>query len=104
GVLFYDRSNAPQGKSMNVTLATGLPGSFELTTVSTASSHLSGDLWFTQTLPDCSHCTFHIGEYIGLAYGSDGAANMVWTDLRRFVTLPDGRHGYSTSVMYARRV
>jgi hypothetical protein len=103
GILFYDRGDDPDGQTMEVTLASGLPGSFQLNTVSTAPSHLSDDLWFTQTLPDCFHCVFHIGEYLGLAYGSDGAANMVWSDLRRYVTLPDGRQGYSTNVMYARQ-
>jgi len=102
GILFYDRGDDPDGQTMRVTLATGLPGSFQLSTGSTAASHLSDDLWFAQTLPDCSHCVFHIGEYLGLAYGSDGAANMVWSDLRRYVTLPDVRQGYSTNVMYAR--
>ena len=32
--------------------------------------------------PACEFCaTFH-GDYIGLAYGSDGHANAAWTDMR----------------------
>jgi hypothetical protein len=102
GILFYDRSDDPEGKTAEVTLATGLPNSFELSRISTAPSHLSDDLSFTQTLPDCHRCVFHIGEYIGIAYGSDGAVNMTWTDLRHFATTPDGRRGYTMNVVYAR--
>jgi len=102
GLLFFDRRSDPQGKTMNVTLATGRPGSFELDTIATAPSHLNRDLWFSQTFPDCVRCVYHVGEYVGLAFGSDGAANMVWPDLRRFVERPNGRRGYSMNVMYAR--
>jgi hypothetical protein len=102
GILFYDRSDDPNGKTMNVTLATGVLGSFDLRTITTASSHLNGDLWDQQTLPDCKYCVFHIGEYIGLAYGSDGVANMTWTDLRHFTIGPNGRMGYTMNIDYAR--
>jgi hypothetical protein len=102
GVLFYDRTNDPSGKTMNVTLATGLPGSFDLQTITTAPSHLNGDLWDQTTLPDCKFCVFHIGEYIGLSYGSDGTANMTWADLRHLTTGPDGRKGYTMNVDFAR--
>ncbi len=100
GILFYDRSDTPN-KTMNVTLATGAPGDFDLTRITTAASHVSDDLWLTYTLRDCHRCTWHVGEYIGLAYGSDGTANMTWTDLRRFVTLPNGRRGYTMNIDYA---
>jgi hypothetical protein len=102
GILFYDRSGDPRGKTMNVTLATGLPGSFDLTRITTAPSHLSHDLWWQQTLPDCHRCVYHIGEYLGAAFGSDGAANMVWADLRHFTTTPQGDSGYTMNVDYAR--
>jgi hypothetical protein len=101
GVLFYDRSAHPDGKVMNVTLATGLPGHFALATVSTAPSHLSRDLWLSETLSDCIQCVYHVGEYIGLAYDSQGVAHMTWTDLRRRETLPDGRTGYTMNIEYA---
>ena len=39
---------------------------------------------------------------MGLAYGSDGTANMTWTDLREFEALPDGRKGFTMNVDYAR--
>jgi hypothetical protein len=31
-----------------------------------------------------------MGDYSGLANGSEGTANMTWTDLRHVVTTPDG--------------
>src|SRR5262249_28476627 len=68
GVLFYDRSADPEGKTMNTTLATGLPGAFRSETISTAPSQLSGDLWLSENLSDCQRCVFHVGEYLGLAY------------------------------------
>jgi hypothetical protein len=102
GVVFYDRGEAPGGKTVNVTLATGLPGHFELETITTAPSHLSNDLWLSENLSDCHRCVYHVGEYIGLAYGSDGAANMTWTDLRHLVTLPNGRKGFTMNIDYAR--
>ena len=102
GILFYDRSADPHGDTMDVTLATGLPGDFDQERVTTAPSHLSDDIWFTQTLPGCSLCVFHIGEYIGLSYGSDGTANMTWTDLRHYTTTPNGHSGYAMNVDFAR--
>jgi hypothetical protein len=102
GIAFYDRSGDPRGKTMNVTLATGLPGSFDLTRITTAPSHLSADLWWQQTLPACDRCVYHIGEYFGIAFGSDGAANMVWADLRHYTTTPQGKSGYTMNVDYAR--
>jgi hypothetical protein len=56
---------------------------------------------------DCN--VFH-GDYTGLAYGPDGAVNVVWTGLNRLVTTPQidpytgALHdGYAQDAMYARR-
>jgi hypothetical protein len=102
GILYYDRSVDPGRKTMNVTLATGMPGHFEFRTVTSEPSHVSDDLWFTQMLPGCDRCAFHIGEYLSLAYGSDGVANMTWADLRHYTSTPNGRRGYAMNVDYAR--
>ena len=101
GILFYDRSDDPQGKTMNVTLATGSPGDFDMETICTAPSHLSGDLWLSENLPNCHQCVYHVGEYLGLAYDSEGTAHMSWADLRQFETLPNGRQGYTINIDYA---
>ena len=56
---------------------------------------------------DCN--AFH-GDYTGLATGSDGSINIVWTGLNRFDTTPQvdpytgGAHdGYVQDAMFARR-
>jgi hypothetical protein len=55
-------------------------------------------------------CSIFIGDYTGLAVGSDGRVNVVWTGLNRFVTSPQidpytgRRHdGYASDAMFARR-
>lgn len=56
---------------------------------------------------DCN--VFH-GDYTGLAVGSDGSVNVVWTGLNRLVTTPqidfytgDLHNGYAQDAMFARR-
>jgi hypothetical protein len=56
---------------------------------------------------DCN--VFH-GDYTGLAVGSDGSINVVWTGLNRFVTTPqidfytgELHDGYAQDAMFARR-
>lgn len=55
-------------------------------------------------------CNIFHGDYTGLAVGSDGSINVVWTGLNRFVTSPQvdfytgGLHdGYAQDAMFARR-
>ena len=81
GILYHDRGNA-NGPTYTTALAQGRPGSFVKTTVSTAPSNPTMSEFFQAGVPDCEFCaTFH-GDYIGLAYGSDGHANATWTDMR----------------------
>jgi hypothetical protein len=56
---------------------------------------------------DCNE--FH-GDYTGLAVGSDGSINVVWTGLNRWAVSPQrdfytgGPHdGYAQDAMFARR-
>ncbi len=53
---------------------------------------------------ECPYCsTFH-GDYLGLDYGSDNKANMVWTDMRDKVSaLVADRGQYLQFVYFARR-
>ena len=39
-------------------------------------------MFFAANTPGCRNCAVFHGDYIGLAYGADGSANMVWTDMR----------------------
>jgi hypothetical protein len=81
GVLYHDRGNS-NGPTYDTSLAEGQPGSFAKTVLDTAPSNPTMSEYFQAGVPGCEFCaTFH-GDYIGLAYGSDGHANATWTDMR----------------------
>ena len=55
-------------------------------------------------------CNIFHGDYTGLAVGSDGSVNVVWTGLNRSVTTPQidfytgqPHQGYAQDAMFARR-
>jgi hypothetical protein len=55
-------------------------------------------------------CSVFIGDYTGLAVGSDGAVNVVWTGMNRWETSPQvdrytgaPHQGYTQDAMFARR-
>ncbi|HEX6663801.1 MAG TPA: sialidase family protein [Gaiellaceae bacterium] len=81
GVIYNDRS-ATTPSVYNASLSEGQPGSFVKTVVSTAASHPTQSRFFQAGVPDCMTCAVFHGDYIALAYGSDGKANMAWTDMR----------------------
>jgi hypothetical protein len=101
GVIFYDRSGDPS-TLFDVTLMDGSPGSFVSSRISTQSSHLDKNLWFPAGVPACPRCASWIGEYVALAYGGDGRANVAWTDLRRRVTVSGVGNGYTENIFYAK--
>src|SRR5262245_56582321 len=37
---------------------------------------------FQAGVPGCENCAVFHGDYIKVAYGSDGRANVAWTDMR----------------------
>ena len=81
GILYNDRGSS-NGALYNASLAEGPAGSLVKTTVSTAASNPTQSRYFRAGAPGCENCaTFH-GDYIGLSYGSNGKANMAWTDMR----------------------
>ena len=81
GVLYHDRG-ATNADTYTTALAEGLPGSLVKTTISTAPSHPRESEFFQAGVPGCETCALFHGDYIGLAYGSDGHANATWTDMR----------------------
>jgi hypothetical protein len=98
GVLYNDRTSATE---YHVTLAT-TSSPFAFTRVTTAPSNPVDSLFFQAGVPGCEKCaTFH-GDYIGLDYGTDGKANMAWTDMRRVVSL-DGETGHTENSFFARK-
>jgi hypothetical protein len=102
GVAYHRRNTF---ETYDTYLAQGFPGLGFLTSkVSTASSHPRDALYFTfgDLAPGCESCTGFIGDYIGLAYGRDGRANLSWTDMRDIDTV-DGVTGYNEHIYFARR-
>jgi len=60
------------------------------TTISTDPSDPTDSVYFQAGADGCEECaTFH-GDYINISYGSDGVANIVWTDMRDFDADLDG--------------
>jgi hypothetical protein len=78
GVLYNDREVGDP--SLYDASLTELPGS--KTVVSTAPSHPTESRFFQAGAPGCENCATFNGDYTNIAYGSDGHANMAWTDMR----------------------
>ena len=81
GILYNDRGSS-NGALYNVSLAEGTPGSLSKTIVSTASSNPTQSRFFQAGVPGCENCAVFHGDYISISYGSNGKANMAWTDMR----------------------
>ena len=50
--------------------------------MSTAASHPTESRFFRAGIAGCENCATFTGDYIAIAYGSDGKANLTWTDMR----------------------
>jgi hypothetical protein len=102
GVLYNDRRYTTNFRPHGATLAVSPAGgaAFVEHKVSTALSHTRNSLFFRAHAPDCPSCTRFHGDYISMAYGSDGKANLVWTDMRDLFP-PFGK--YLQFIYYARR-
>jgi len=97
GIIYNDRR---PGDTHVAELAEGPWGSLSTSVVSLAASHPNDSAFFKAAIPACPDCaTFH-GDYLGLDYGSDGVANLAWTDMRD--QSPDF-DGYQQFVYFARR-
>jgi hypothetical protein len=100
GITYHDRG-ASNGPLYTTALAEGLPGSFVKTTISTAASNPTMAEFFQAGDPACEFCaTFH-GDYIAVAYGRDGKANVTWTDMRDPSPFTPGL--FSQFIYYARK-
>ena len=81
GIVYNDRSTT-DATVYNASLAEGTIGSLTKSVVSTMPSHPTQSRFFRAQIPGCMNCaTFH-GDYIAISYGSDGKANVTWTDMR----------------------
>jgi hypothetical protein len=80
GILYNDRGGA-NGALYNASLSEGNIGSFTKTVVSAAPSDATHSRYFRAGVAGCEDCTRFHGDYINISYGSDGKANMAWTDM-----------------------
>jgi hypothetical protein len=101
GVVFNDRSyDLANGIGHGFTVARGTPsGGFTLTKVTTALSDPVHSAFFQAGVAGCEQCSRFHGDYVGIAYGSDGRANIVWTDMRRILN-----RGLHAQYVYFRRI
>jgi hypothetical protein len=102
GVIYNDRRYSKHFKRYDATLAKSSAGGTAFTEhrVSTSASHSRGSVFFRAGAPHCMNCTRFHGDYISIAYGSNGRANLVWTDMRDLYA-PIGR--YLQFIYFARR-
>lgn len=86
GVAYNDRSYDPTHDTYGATLSESPAGgsSFTSQQVSTDASRARESVFFDAgaDAPGCETCARFNGDYIGLAYGSNGEANVTWTDMR----------------------
>jgi hypothetical protein len=99
GILYHDRGSS-NGPLYNTALAQGTPGSLVKTIVNTAASNPTNSIFFRAGAPGCANCaTFH-GDYNNVSYGSDGTANLTWTDMSTFVP---SANAFAQFIFYARK-
>jgi hypothetical protein len=102
GVLYHDRPYSGERNLYHTVLSESPAGGtdFSQTRISTAPSRPNNSVFFQAGVPGCQKCARFHGDYIGLVYGSDGSANMVWTDMRDLYE-PTGE--YLQFIYFARR-
>jgi hypothetical protein len=86
-VAFFDRSYDPANSEYGITLARLAPGHpTTLQRVDTGLSDPNHARWFAGAT---GGKTIFLGDYNGLAVGTDGVAHAMWTDMRRAVTVKE---------------
>jgi hypothetical protein len=68
--------------------------------LSTAPSHPTDSIFFQAGVEGCEECATFIGDYNNVSFGTDGKANVAWTDMRDFDATEDGYRQW----IYFRRV
>ena len=79
--VIYNTRDAGNPDLYNTGYAVGTPGSFTTSIVSADPSDPTNSLFFQTNAPGCKKCASFNGDYLGLDFGSDGHANLVWTDM-----------------------
>jgi len=87
-VSYFDRRYDPANSKYGITLARQAPGTtnFKAREIDTGLSDPNHARWFSGAT---GGKTIFLGDYNGLAVGSDGVAHAMWTDMRRVVTVLD---------------
>ena len=100
GIIYHDRGGSNTAL-YNTALAEQRPnGTFQKRIVNTAPSNPTDSIFFRAGVAGCMDCaTFH-GDYINISYGSDGVANLTWTDMSQFNAIRDG---FEQFIFYARK-
>ena len=80
GILYNDRGPF-NGALYVASVVEGAPGSLAKTTVSARPSDPTQSRFFQSGVAGCENCAVFNGDYTNIEYGSDGKANMVWTDM-----------------------
>lgn len=80
GILYNDRGTS-NGATYNASVLEGTPGSLVKTIVSASPSDPTKSRFFRSGVPGCETCATFNGDYVNIAYGSDGTAHMAWTDM-----------------------
>ena len=75
--------------------------SFTKQIVNVKPSNLVNSRFFRAGVAGCERCARFHGDYIGLSYGTDGTAHMVWTDQSELAANPAS--GYAQFIFYARK-
>jgi hypothetical protein len=105
--LFMDGSyDWPNRNQYGITLATSANAgtSWSGQQVSTALSNPNTSVWFRAGVTGCQRCSRFIGDYIGAAIDTLGRTHMIWTDMRRDLSVPQlNRVGKAEDAEYARR-
>jgi hypothetical protein len=100
GIVYHTRNDADPAL-YNTVVATGLPGAFTITPMSTAPSNPTRSVFFKAKAPGCFMCATFMGDYNRIAYGSDGAAHVTWTDMRKPLRNAKNPPQYLQFIFYA---
>jgi hypothetical protein len=88
--VIYNTRDAANTDVYNAGYAVGTPGPFTRSIVSANPSDPTNSLFFQTNAPGCKKCASFNGDYLGLDFGSDGHANLVWTDMSVVTDTFDG--------------
>lgn len=100
----YQEETQAGGYVTRLARSSNAGASFTQQTVSTAQSDADHSVWFQAGIAGCETCSRFIGDYIGADIDTTGRVHVLWTDMRRSLSIPAlGRTGKAQDAEYARR-